>query len=65
MIGYALGMLVVGLVVLGTRDSALPVTVTPFLAAAILLLTLTMAALATIAAIVKVTRIDPATVFAR
>jgi putative ABC transport system permease protein len=48
-----------------TADAVLPVVVTPFLFAMLLGLTVVMCVISALAAIAKVTRIDPAIVFAR
>ena len=64
-IGYALGMVIALLVVHASKATALPIVMTPGLAAALLGLTVFMCAISAFAAIVKVTRIDPAMVFAR
>ena len=58
--------MVVALVVVWLSEStALPVIMTPGLAAGLLALTIGMCAISAFAAIMKVTRIDPAMVFAR
>lgn len=57
----AIAMLVVSL----SEQTALPIIMTPGLAAALLLLTLFMCAVSAVSAIVKVTKIDPAMVFNR
>ena len=64
-IGYALGMVVALVVVWLSESTALPVIMTPGLAAGLLALTIGMCAISAFAAIMKVTRIDPAMVFAR
>ncbi|MEL6621784.1 MAG: ABC transporter permease [Pseudomonadota bacterium] len=64
-IGYALGMAISMAVIYASRDSALPIIMTPTLAAGLFVLTIVMCAVSAISAIVKVTRIDPAMVFAR
>ncbi len=48
-----------------TEDSALPIVITAGLTLALFLLTVVMCVVSAIAAIMKVTRIDPATVFTR
>jgi putative ABC transport system permease protein len=64
-IGFGLAY-VVGLVVVQmTEASALPIVITPGLTLALFLLTVVMCVVSAIAAIMKVTRIDPATVFTR
>lgn len=64
-LGYVLGMLLALLVVLVSQNSALPILMTPALAAALFVLTLGMCTLSAISAIIKVTRLDPAMVFSR
>lgn len=64
-IGYMLGMVIALIVVQMSAGSALPIVMTPGLAATLLALTIGMCAISAFAAIVKVTRIDPAMVFAR
>jgi len=48
-----------------SQHTALPIIMTPGLAAGLLALTIFMCAISALAAIMKVTRIDPAMVFAR
>ncbi len=64
-IGYICGMAIALLVVWSTENSALPIVMTPGLAALLFALTLSMCAISAIAAITKVTKIDPAMVFNR
>jgi putative ABC transport system permease protein len=64
-IGYALGMMIALTVLIMSRSSPLPLVMTPGLAAALFALTLSMCAISAVSAIVKVTKIDPATVFNR
>jgi putative ABC transport system permease protein len=64
-LGYAVGMVVALAIVAFTANTALPILMTPALAAALFGLTLVMCAVSAIAAINKVTKIDPAMVFAR
>ena len=64
-IGYALGMVIALAVTYATENSALPMTMTWWLAAALFALTLIMCAVSAIAAINKVTKIDPVMVFNR
>jgi putative ABC transport system permease protein len=64
-IGYILGMMLALLVVLASQSSPLPIIMTPQLAAGLFSVTLFMCAISAISAIVKVTKIDPATVFSR
>lgn len=65
LIGYGLGMAIALGVVRASASTALPIVMTPGLAASLLALTVFMCAISAFAAIVKVTRIDPAMVFAR
>jgi putative ABC transport system permease protein len=64
-IGYGLGMIIAMAIIHASKDSALPIIMTPALAVGLLALTIFMCAISALAAIMKVTRIDPATVFAR
>lgn len=64
-LGYILGMIIALSVVLASQSSALPIVMTPALALVLFLLTLGMCTLSAISAIFKVTRLDPAMVFAR
>jgi putative ABC transport system permease protein len=64
-IGYTLGMAIALVIVHFSERTALPIIMTPGLAAALLAVTVFMCAISALAAIVKVTRIDPAMVFAR
>ncbi len=66
-LGYALGMIIALLIIYVTESMALPlpIVMTPGLAALLFGLTLFMCAISAIAAISKVTRIDPAMVFSR
>ena len=64
-LGYICGMSIAMLVVWSTENSALPIVMTPGLAALLFSLTLVMCAVSAIAAITKVTKIDPAMVFSR
>lgn len=64
-IGYALGMAIASGIIFASQNSALPIIMTPTLAVGLFLLTIFMCAVSAISAIVKVTRIDPAMVFAR
>lgn len=63
--GYLLGMSIAILIVIASQGSALPIVMTPALAAGLFALTLFMCAISALSAIVKVTKIDPATVFSR
>ena len=65
LVGYILGMSIALFVVFMSQGSALPVVMTPNLAIGLLALTLFMCAVSAIAAISKVTRLDPAMVFSR
>jgi putative ABC transport system permease protein len=65
LLGYALGMIIALIVAHTAKGSALPIMMTPELAAGLLALTLFMCAISAISAIYKVTQIDPATVFTR
>lgn len=64
-IGYALGMMIALAILYLSRNSALPLVMTPGLAFWLFALTVGMCAISALSAIVKVTKIDPATVFAR
>ena len=64
-IGYILGMIIALAVVALSVHTALPIVMTPALAAALFMLTLFMCAISAVSAIMKVTRIDPAMVFIR
>jgi putative ABC transport system permease protein len=63
--GYLLGMMIALLILYASRNSSLPLVMTPGLAFWLFALTLFMCAISALSAIVKVTKIDPATVFAR
>lgn len=65
LIGYVLGMSIAMIVVQFSEQTALPILMTPGLAAGLLVLTVFMCAISALAAIMKVTRIDPAMVFQR
>jgi putative ABC transport system permease protein len=64
-LGYVLGMAIALTIVAFTQNTALPIVMTPGLAATLLALTVGMCAISAIAAIAKVTKIDPAMVFNR
>jgi putative ABC transport system permease protein len=64
-IGYALGMVIAMVIVMLSEHTALPIVMTPLLAVGLYALTLGMCAISALSAIMKVTRIDPAMVFAR
>ena len=60
-----LGMVLALIVVLASQSTPLPIIMTPQLAIGLFSVTLFMCAISAISAIVKVTKIDPATVFSR
>ncbi len=64
-IGYILGMSIAMVVVAFSGQTALPILMTPALAAFLFAITLGMCAISAVSAIVKVTKIDPAMVFSR
>jgi putative ABC transport system permease protein len=64
-IGYVLGMAIALLVVAFSEQTALPIIMTPELASGLFALTLGMCAISAMAAIMKVTKIDPVMVFAK
>ncbi len=64
-LGYSLGMTVALGIVYATTETALPILMTPALAALLFVLTVLMCAVSAIAAINKVTKIDPVVVFNR
>jgi putative ABC transport system permease protein len=64
-IGYVLGMAIAMTVVAFSEATALPILMTPELAAALFLITVGMCAVSAVSAIMKVTRMDPAMVFNR
>jgi putative ABC transport system permease protein len=64
-IGFCLAALVGLIIVDRTAESALPIVMTPGLTLGLFLLTVVMCVVSAIAAIVQVTRIDPAMVFTR
>jgi len=64
-IGFCIAAVIGWIVVLATVDTALPVVITPAMTAVLLVLTVLMCVVSAIAAIMKVTRIDPAMVFTR
>jgi putative ABC transport system permease protein len=64
-IGFALAYGIGALVVQITAKSALPIVITPWLVAALFALTVLMCVTSAIGAIIRVIRIDPATVFMR
>ncbi len=65
LLGYALGMVIALTVVYLSEHTALPIVMTPGLAALLLALTVAMCAISALSAIGKVMRIDPAVVFNR
>jgi putative ABC transport system permease protein len=64
-IGYVLGMVIALVIVALSVHTALPIVMTPALAASLFMLTLFMCAISAVSAIMKVMRIDPAMVFIR
>lgn len=64
-IGYSLGMFVAMMLARASEDTAMQIIVSPVLAVGLFFLTVGMAAIAAVAAIVKIMDIDPASVFAR
>ncbi|MBU2580945.1 MAG: ABC transporter permease [Alphaproteobacteria bacterium] len=64
-IGYVLGMVLALLIVVASQSTPLPIVMTPQLAAGLFTVTVLMCAISAVSAIVKVTKIDPATVFSR
>ena len=64
-IGFSIAAGVAMALVAATRDTALPIVITPGLTLGLFALTLFMCALSAISAITVVTRIDPAMVFTR
>ena len=64
-IGYTLGMAIALTIVYLSEHTALPIVMSPGLAALLLALTLAMCAISALSAIGKVMRIDPAMVFNR
>ncbi len=64
-IGYVLGMTIALGVLVLSKNTALPLVMTPGLAFWLFTLTVGMCAISALSAIVKVTKIDPATVFSK
>jgi putative ABC transport system permease protein len=64
-IGFAIAYGIGALVVKMTARSALPIVITPYLVAALAVLTVVMCVTSAIGAIVRIVRIDPASVFMR
>lgn len=62
-IGYLLGISIALVVLVASKNTALPIVMTPGLAFWLFTLTVGMCAISALSAIVKVTKIDPATVF--
>lgn len=65
LIGYVLGMIIALSILYLSRDTPLPLVMTPGLALTLFGLTLFMSGMSAISAIIKVTRIDPVTVLSR
>jgi putative ABC transport system permease protein len=65
MLGYGLGMVIALTIVYLSHNTALPIMMTPGLAALLLALTFGMCAISAVSAIGKVMKIDPAMVFNR
>ncbi len=63
--GYIAGSVLVAGVVFATQATAMSIVVTPWMAVGLFCATIVMCAVAALAAILKVNKIDPATVFAR
>lgn len=64
-IGFVIAAAIGAVVVEVTAKSALPIVITPWLIAGLFTLTVVMCVASAVAAIVRVIRIDPATVFMR
>ncbi|MFM7085336.1 MAG: ABC transporter permease [Hyphomicrobium sp.] len=64
-LGYILGMTIALTILYLSRNSPLPLVMTPSLAFWLFALTVFMCAISAVSAIIKVTKIDPATVFSR
>ncbi len=64
-IGFDIAALIGRLIVRATADTALPVLMTPGVTVSLFLLTVAMCILSAIAAMVQITRLDPAVVFTR
>jgi putative ABC transport system permease protein len=62
-VGYALGISIALGILVASKNTALPMVMTPGLAFWLFTLTVGMCAISALSAIVKVTKIDPATVF--
>jgi putative ABC transport system permease protein len=64
-VGYLLGMSIAMTILVLSKNTALPLVMTPGLAFWLFTLTVGMCAISALSAIVKVTKIDPATVFSK
>jgi putative ABC transport system permease protein len=64
-VGYALGISIALTILVLSKNTALPMVMTPGLAFWLFTLTVGMCAISALSAIVKVTKIDPATVFSK
>lgn len=64
-LGYVLGSLLTIFIASFSYEGALPIVMTPALAAFLFVVTLAMCAISAVSSILKVTKIDPAMVFAR
>ena len=64
-LGYLLGMAISLAIMMFSEATALPIVMTPWLAAALFAITIGMCAVSAVSAIVKVTKLDPAMVFSR
>ena len=64
-VGYVLGLALSLVIIHFSENTALPIVMTPGLAVFLLILTVFMCAISAVAAIMKVTKIDPAMVFSR
>ena len=64
-VGYALGISIALTILLFSKNTALPMVMTPGLAFWLFTLTVGMCAISALSAIIKVTKLDPATVFNR
>ena len=65
MLGYVLGMAISLVITAFSEQTALPIVMTPGLAAGLFAITVGMCAVSAVSAIIKVTKIDPAMVFSR
>lgn len=64
-LGYVLGMAIAMAIIAYSLNTALPIIMTPTLAAGLFVLTIMMCSISAVFAIMKVTKIDPAMVFNR